>query len=179
MPSTPATSVRPRDVVQALRAHPWRLVLPVVVMTLSALAAAILRPATWEASQALIVRDEAAGSRLTRPGKFDRAEEMKSVQETILELAHSRGVLEQALMDVGPSADAATKDPWPAPRDIEDLQEASKIAPPKGSEFGKTEVFYLKVQANSKTRAAALTAAISKHLQARYEDLRKSRRHKA
>ncbi len=175
MATTSATSVRPIDVLNALLANPLRFAVPVIVVTVVAIAAAIFRPTTWEATQALIVRDEAAGNRMSRPGKFDHIEEMKSVQETILELARSRGVLEQALVAVGPPADAKTSVGWPTDRDLETLQDDCKLVPPKGAEFGKTEVFYLKVQAGSKQRAIALAAAVSHQLQARFEDLRKTR----
>ena len=47
-----------------------------------------------------------------------------------------------------------------------------KLTPPKGAEFGKTEVFYLNVEAESRSRAVALAAAICKQLQARSQDLR-------
>ncbi len=173
--ATTTTGVRPSDVLHAVLAHPWRLLVPAVLTTLLALGFVLMRQPSWEASQALMVRDEAAGNRLTRPGKFDRIEEMKSVQETILELAHSRGVLEQALIEVGPPADDKLTEAWPSIKDIEALQEECKLAPPKGAEFGKTEVFYLKVQAKSKERAVALASAVSRHLQSRFEDLRKTR----
>lgn len=175
MASTPANSIRPGDILHTVLAHPLRLVIPTVAATLLAVVAVLVRPATWEASQALIVRDEAAGSRLSRPGKFDGTDAMKSVQETILELSHSRGVLEGALKEVGPPADAKQVAEWPTTRDIEALADVCKLTPPKGAEFGKTEVFYLKVQASSKERAIELASAVSHHLQARFEDLRKTR----
>jgi hypothetical protein len=49
---------------------------------------------------------------------------------------------------------------------------AVKLVPPKGAEFGKTEVFYLNVQAESRSRATTLAAAICKQLQARSQELR-------
>lgn len=175
MASTPASSIRPSDILHTVLAHPLRLAVPAVLTTLVALAAVLVRPATWEATQALIVRDEAAGSRLSRPGKFDHADAMKSVQETILELSHSRGVLEAALREVGPAEPTAVTAEWPSARDVEALQDVCKLTPPKGAEFGKTEVFYLKVQAASRERAIALAAAVSRHLQGRFEELRKTR----
>lgn len=175
MASTPASSIRPSDILHTVLAHPLRLLVPTIAATLLGVVAVVVRPATWEATQAMTVRDEAGGSRLSRPGKFDHADAMKSVQETILELSHSHGVLAAALQEVGPPADAKDAAEWPTTRDVEALADACKLAPPKGAEFGKTEVFYLKVQASSKTRAVALASAVSHHLQARFEELRKSR----
>ena len=79
---------------------------------------------------------------------------MKTSQETILELTKSRTVIEQALSKVGP-ANGASSEGWPSVNDVEALQDAIKISPPKGAEFGKTEVFYLKVQ-NRESRGLAI-----------------------
>jgi hypothetical protein len=114
-------TIRPTDVARTLKKHPWQIVAPVVVFALLALAYAEVRPTTWEASQALVVRDE-AGDRLTRPGKFTLADEMKNSQETILALARSRSVLSAALAEVGPPAGHETTSAWPSELEIEDLQ---------------------------------------------------------
>ncbi len=61
---------------------------------------------------------------------------------------------------------------WPSDRTIESLGDAIKIVPPKGAEFGKTEVFYLKVPAGDPARAIALAQAICRQLEAQVDDLR-------
>ncbi len=48
----------------------------------------------------------------------------------------------------------------------------SKLAPPKGAEFGKTEVFYLKVRDGNPRRAVALAEAICGQLEAAIEKVR-------
>ena len=45
---------------------------------------------------------------------------------------------------------------WPTERDIVDVRKYVKLVPPKGAEFGKTEVFYLTVRAESPARSVAL-----------------------
>ena len=115
------------------------------LVTAAAAAYALIAPKTWQASQALIVRNEAVGSD-TEPGRFRGAEELKSIQETIMELSKGHGVLEAALMEVGPPADYARPSAWPTDNDVESLQKAVKIVPPKGVEFGASEVFYLEVR---------------------------------
>ena len=166
------TSIAPGDILRSVRQHPRRLVVPVVVVTLLAAVYAVVRPSTWEAAQALIVRDEAAGSTI-RPGKFG-PDEMKTTQETILELVKSRPVLSQALAEVGPAPNADSGN-WPTARDVEALQGALKLSPPKGAEFGKTEVFYLKLQNADRQRAVDLASAVCNQLQKRFEQLRKAR----
>jgi uncharacterized protein involved in exopolysaccharide biosynthesis len=161
----------PREVLGILVVH-WRLWLtPAVVLGLAAaLYAAASRP-TWQASQALILRNEAANSE-TGQGKFNRTEEMKTVQETILELVKSRTVLLGALEELGPPADCADKDAWPTDRDVEELRQTVKLVPPKGAEFGATEVFYLEVRDHDRVRAVALNRTISRQLQAQFQQLR-------
>jgi uncharacterized protein involved in exopolysaccharide biosynthesis len=168
-------------ILRVFRDHPKRWLIPAFVATALAGAYALVRPATWEASQALIVRNEAASSQ-DAPGRFVQPDEMKTVQETILELVKSRGVLRAALEQVGPPALTSCSSPrgtgdvssaglnnapqgWPSPDDVADLRDALKLTPPKGAEFGKTEVFYLKVRDRDPRRAIALADAICGQLE--------------
>jgi uncharacterized protein involved in exopolysaccharide biosynthesis len=168
------TTIRPRDVVRTVTEHPAWFIGPVVAATLLAAGYALVRPTTWEASQALVVRDE-AGDRLTRPGRFAHTDEMKTSQETILELAKSRGVLSKALVEVGPPVGHPATAAWPSEKQIEALETSVKITPPKGAEFGKTEVFYLKVQDANRQRAVTLAQSICRQLQNRFAELRESK----
>ncbi len=167
------TTIRPADLVRTAWAHPLRSVAPIVVATLLAVSYAMVRPATWEASQALMVRSE-AGDRLTRPGKFIHTDEMKTSQETVLELAKSRGVLSKALAELTPAA-ASGSISGDSERGLEALAAKVKIAPPKGAEFGKTEVFYLKVQDENPQRAIDLASALCHQLQVRFAELREAK----
>jgi polysaccharide biosynthesis transport protein len=174
-------------IVRVLRDHPKRWLVPAVVATALAGVYALVRPATWEAAQALIVRNEATSSQ-DAPGRFAQPDEMKTVQETILELVKSRGVLSAALAKVEqpspqPSptgrGDEARLSPTgkgdnaePTAEAIADLRDALKLAPPKGAEFGKTEVFYLKVRDGDRRRAIALADAICSQLETAIENVR-------
>ncbi len=173
MSHSPRQSVTPADLLKLLKSYPRRWIIPVVACSLAAAAFALVRPATWEASQALTVRDEAAGG--VRPGKFHLVEDMKTVQETILELSKSHTVLAATLKQVGPPDDRQNQSNWPTDRDISALQGAVKLSPPHGAEFGKTEVFYLQVQCNDRQRAIALASALSNQLKQRFDDLRDSK----
>jgi uncharacterized protein involved in exopolysaccharide biosynthesis len=144
---------------------------PAILATAAAGVFAMLHRDTWEASQALIVRNEVSvGEKVL--GKFNYPEEMKTVQETILELLKSRSVLEAALREVGPSADNANAAAWPTDLDVAALRDSLKLAAPKGAEFGKTEVFYLNVRERDLARSIALNGAILKQLQIRSQELR-------
>ena len=81
----------PQEVVHLLAVYRSRWLVPAVLVAIvAAVYALTLRP-TWQASQALILRNEAASGDSTL-GKFNRTDEMKTVQETILELVKSRAV---------------------------------------------------------------------------------------
>jgi uncharacterized protein involved in exopolysaccharide biosynthesis len=153
--------------------------LPAVVIAAAVGLYAAFHQEMWEASQALIVRNEAFGAE-KGPGKFSYPEEMKTVQETILEVVRSRSVLEAALREVGPANPGArlSRDgqeclsSFPTDRDVVELRQNVKLVPPKGAEFGKTEVFYLTVRAEDHARSVALNEAIFKQLRAQFQDLR-------
>jgi uncharacterized protein involved in exopolysaccharide biosynthesis len=118
-----------------------------------------------------MVRNEASNAEKS-PGKFSYPEEMKTVQETILEVAKSRSVLQAALREVGPPANCREPAAWPTERDIVEARKNVKLAPPKGAEFGKTEVFYLNIRAEDRERSIALNEAIFKQLQTHFQELR-------
>jgi polysaccharide biosynthesis transport protein len=170
MPTRQST-ITPADVLLILRDHPRRWVVPAIALALVAAAYALVKPTKWEASQALLVRDEAMGAPI-RPGKFQQLDDMKTVQETILELARSRTVLRGALTEIGPDSKHDGSIPWPTEGAVSALAGSVKLSPPKGAEFGKTEVFYLHVEAETPKRAVLLADAICKHLHARSQDLR-------
>ena len=82
----------PRELGRLLVVY-WRRWAAVTLLATAAAAAyALVAPKTWQAAQALIVRNEAVGSD-AEPGRFRGAEDLKSIQETIMELSKSRGVL--------------------------------------------------------------------------------------
>ncbi len=171
MNTVPNSLSEPRELGRLLLVH-WRLLVAVTLLATTAAAAyALLAPKTWQAAQALIVRNEAVGGE-SEPGRFHGAEGLKSIQETIMELSKSRSVLEAALVEVGPPADCVRPSAWPTDQDLESLQKAVKIAPPKGVEFGTSEVFYLEVRDKDRIRVAKLSSAVSHQLQLHLQEIR-------
>jgi uncharacterized protein involved in exopolysaccharide biosynthesis len=154
------------------RKYPLRWIVPAVLVASAALAFSLVCPGNWQASQALIIRNEATAGH-EELGSFDRADDMKTVQETILELVKSRGVLRGALVKVGPPADYdKPADAWPSELDVAALRDAVTLEPPKGAEFGMTEVFYLTVKNHARERAIALAAALTDQAEARFQKIR-------
>jgi uncharacterized protein involved in exopolysaccharide biosynthesis len=174
MSEVKARVLSPHDLIAVLRRYHRRWLIPAATITALTAMYALVKPAVWEASMALVVRDEATGG-LTRPGKFLVSDAMKTTQETILELAKSRKVLEAALIDAGRPETVSDSGVWPTEKDVESFQGAIKLTPPKGAEFGKTEVFYLKVQSKNRQRATALASAVCRQLQRQFEQLREQK----
>jgi polysaccharide biosynthesis transport protein len=131
-------------------------------------------PGYWQAVQSFMVRNEAVNNH-DGPGRFRQENEMKTTQETIMEIALSRSVAEAALAAVGPPTDWAGHTAWPSEDDIVDLQDAIQVVPPKGTEFGKSEIFYLKIKDHDRDRAIALVTAVCDQLQAKLRSVRETK----
>jgi uncharacterized protein involved in exopolysaccharide biosynthesis len=170
MPTTRPVIYGFADLVRLLSEHRRLWVTSAAIFGFAALVYSLVRSATWEASQALVVRNE-AHSPGQLPGKFSMPDEMKTVQETILELAKSDSVLAYALKQVE-TTDKNELNSTITDRDIAALRDAVKLTPPNGTEFGKTEMFYLRVKADDRRRAVALATAICDGLDARFQQLR-------
>src|SRR5205085_11345646 len=84
-------------------------------------------------------------------------------------------VLEAALVEARKPESVGEASAWPTAKDVESLQDSLKLTPPKGAEFGKTEVFYLKLQNTNRERAIALTSAVCHQLQKQFEQLREQK----
>ncbi len=169
------TPFEPRDLVRMLRVHRGRWILPTLTLTLLGVLYAQYRPEIWEATQTLALRSEAANN-TEGPGRFRGPDEMKVTQETIIEIARSRKVVMEALLEIGPAFGVMPGADWPNDKDIAKLRGAVQVSPPNGAELGKTELFYLQVKDRDRLRAVNLATAVSMKLQ---EGLRRLRNVKA
>lgn len=165
-------SLRPADFVRLVRTHVRWWAIPAVVCAVVAGAYSLVAPREWKATQALIVRPEAASVSEERLGKFADLSEMKTLQETILELAKSQSVVQATLREVGPPSGNASATDWFTNYDVQDLRDDIDMRPPGGAEFGKTEVFYLTVRNSNRDRAGLLVGALCRQLQHRMQELR-------
>lgn len=165
------------DLLRTLSRYRWRWMVTAAVVGGLVAVGVVFSPSIWEASQALTVRD-VASPQLEFPGTFRHADEMKTSQETILQVAQSHDVLRGALAQVGPPADAKPttgKETWPTEEDIDDLRSALSMTAPKGAEFGQTEIFYLKVKDRERGRALRLIETLCDGLEAALNRLRAAR----
>jgi uncharacterized protein involved in exopolysaccharide biosynthesis len=106
-----------KTTLETFKKHYWLWVVPALVMTFGAAGYAILRPAAWMCSQALVVREEASGND-QRLGRFESVDSMKAFQETILEVVRSRDVIAASLKKVAPPANHASPEKWPTERSL-------------------------------------------------------------
>lgn len=169
----PTAAPTPADVIRLLARHPLRWLVPALCVAACGTFVAAKKSDVWEASLALIVRAEANGN-LGGAGRFRDLSEMKTLQETVLEIAKNRAVLAAALREIGPPTagrDVPTAT-WPAPADVDALADAVQLVPPKGAEFGSTEVFYLKVKDAAADRAVRLADAVASQMLERFCKLR-------
>lgn len=168
------SSLTPAAVFDLLRKHRYLWIAPAVAGFCLAAFCSFMTPRTWSARQGLIVRSEAAGYANQRLGKFTDLSEMKTVQETMLELARSNSVVTAVLDEVGPASSWASNE-WPSREDVDKFRKRLSITPPGGAEFGNTEVFYVSVEDHDPRRAERLVAALANQLENRLQGLREER----
>ncbi|QDV77945.1 hypothetical protein [Botrimarina mediterranea] len=166
MPTDNAT-LTPARLVQLFQTHRTLLVAPAIAGAVLAALSTFVLPRDWKAVQGLVIRSDAAGYTEQRLGKFTDLSEMKTVQETLLELARSQGVVTAVLTEVLGQE--------PSRQDIADFRDKLRLTPPGGAEFGKTEVFYIGVLNPNRDLAIALVKALTRQLDLRLNELRDER----
>lgn len=135
---------------------------------------ALFRSKSYSAEQPLVVRDEANRS-FARLGRFPSQTELKAAQETILEMTQSPEVVAAALRQIGPPSGAPDAT-WPSPEVIDSVASRNvNLMAPQGSEFGNTEVVYLKVHAEDQQRASEFCEAMFESLKAQLRKVRRVR----
>ena len=157
----------PGECFRLLLEHRNKWLLPTVACGVLALGYALVMSRYWEASQGLMVRPEiSAAATSHEPGKFADLYQMRTFQETILELAKSQQVLTATLKAV----DGETT--VPSAEDLVKLRKRLSLLPPGGAEFGKTEVCYLQVKDTNRERAIQLVAEFGRQIDHRLHRLR-------
>jgi polysaccharide biosynthesis transport protein len=170
MTTTAPPSLTPGELAKLLATRRLTWMVPVLVCGVLAAGYSLVMPRYWEASQALVVRQETAGARGATPGKFSDLYEMRTLQETILELAKSQQVVASTLKAVNLRALGVASEP--TAEDIERFRKRLKMLPPNGGEFGKSEVFYFCVKDKSQARALELVAELCNQLDVALKQLR-------
>jgi polysaccharide biosynthesis transport protein len=172
--STPTTpSLSPQEMLQLVWSQRKLWIATTIGCTVLAAAFSLVMPRYWDAYQGLVIRQETAGASGSRPGKFADLYEMRTMQETILELAKSNQVVTATLEVVGRDMDGVAS--TPTSEDVDTFRKRLKMAPPDGGEFGKTEVFYFCVKDPSRERAIKLVGEVCRQLDVALKKLRGDR----
>lgn len=163
-----------QDATLALKKR-WRwIAVSAVLSGAVGLAYAASLPPVWESTQATVLRDEAIGD-LARQGRFESADALKTAQETVLQVARQRETLAAALAEVGPPPAYLRFEPFPTDGEVEAFADEVTVSPPKGLEFGKSEVIYVTVQAANAIRASKLVRALCDRIDLDLRELRRER----
>ena len=169
--TTDVTGLTPQQCASLLLEHRRRWLMPTLVCAVLAAGYALVMSRQWEASQALVVRREVGASKSTRPGKFADLYEMRTYQETILELVKSHQVIAATIKTV--EKRATHEEPAePTDSQVESFRRRLSMTPPGGAEFGKTEVFYFTVRDTRRDRAIQSVAELCRQLDQRLRQLR-------
>jgi len=171
MSSTNPAGLTPNECARLISEHRRRWMIPTLACAVLATAYALVMPRYWQATQALVVRQEATSSATSQPGKFSNLYEMRTFQETILELVKSQRVIEATLRAVA-QAESGDSAKDPTAKEIETFRKRLTMLPPDGAEFGKTEVFYFGVKDKSRERAELLVSELTRQLDSRLRRLR-------
>ena len=166
-----ASGLTPKECLRLLTVYRQRWIVPTLVCAVLATGYALFMPRYYGASQALVVRGEASSSSAHQPGKFADLYEMRTFQETILELVKSRQVLAATLRNIE-QLETGQPASEPTLKDIESFRKRVDMRPPGGAEFGKTEVFYLTVKDRNRERAGQLVNILRHQLDERLKQLR-------
>jgi len=166
-----STNISFREFTNCLRKHYLHWMVPTVILTVASIVYTMFKSETWQATQSMIVRDEVGGD-LNPKGRFDSAEALKTAQETILEIARSKSVVQLALESAGPPSNRPAGKAWPLEEDVENAQLLVSVQAPNGSEFGQTEVIHLSVKASSRERATELASGLFTQLKKSLQQLR-------
>lgn len=169
--SRPATRTEIADLYDSLLRHKLRWLVPAVGLSMLVAIYALLKEDTWQVSQPIIVRDDTS-LRTAKLGEFAVDNPLKVSVETIHEICTSPAVLLTAMKDVGPPPGAIAGQEWPTEKSLERIRSSLSLDPPNGTEFGTTEVFYLRVKDSSRQRAGRLLTAIYERLQERLWEIR-------
>ena len=173
MSSYPASGMTPREIIRILWDYrKWWITTTAACVVVSVVYALVMTR-YWEATQGLVVRQEVSSVPGEQPGKFASLYDMRTMQETILELAKSRHVVVATLNQVGTGeGEIAGETDDEA---IDKFRQRLKMLPPNGAEFGQTEVFYFTFRDPSRERAIAVVTALCDQLDIRLGQLRDER----
>lgn len=175
MPRASVTTWPLHRTLRALIAYRWLALGTTVSFALLAALVGAAQPQVFEAAVQVWVRDQSGG--LTRNADYaaERAARLRTHFVNLREVIYSREVLEQTLLKVN-GVTAAPASPQDAEYRVDepaltDLRRAVRIESPKGTDFGDSEMFYLRVRNADGQRALRLVTALFDQIRQRFLQL--------
>ena len=134
-----------------------------------------IQPMIYQSSVQIWAQDQSPGLRGTSQYATDSAARVKMVLSNVYEVVYSRQVLESTMERCGVLNPASSEDPVAAQsaRDelVSKLGKAIRLEAPKGSDFGTTQIFFIRLKDPDPDRAQALLTALLDSFRQRYEQL--------
>ena len=161
--------------VAALRKHYKLWLIPTAAFFLLSLIYAFFGSKKWQASQALLIRDELIGRAYATPGRFDSTESLKSTQEIISEIAHNPSVVRKTLQDADVQGKFQGNPEWPSAKLVEEMQQQISVIAPGGAEFGKTEMVEIRIIGRTPEQAKKLLGALANQVEEHLREVRADR----
>ena len=177
MDSTTTQPTSLREVAGTLFIYKWTIVLATLVSGGTALVVSLVQPEVYEASVQMLAQDQSPGLRGTSNYASDSAVRVKLILTNLREVLLSRPVLlttlERAgLVDGGAAGDELDPAQTAAVDSrIEKLRKAVRIDAPKGSDYGATPNFFLRVRDKEPQVAHRLLTTLLEAFRERHEQL--------
>ena len=161
-----------RELVSTLFIYKSMIVFLTVLFGGAAVVFSYLQPAIYEASVQVWAQDQSVGLRKTSGFSSETAARIKIVLTNLREVMLSNEVLQGTLERCGSLAGSATSDKTATLDErLDGLRKAIRIEAPKGSDFGTTQIFFLRVRDRDPQRAKQLLEALLASFRKRYEQL--------
>jgi polysaccharide biosynthesis transport protein len=143
-----------------------------LIVTALGVGYALLSPKLWPVTTGLAIREE-TGSSQGRPGEFASTEARRKAQESVTQLAASTSVIRDALAQTTSAKYSSA--PVISTDAIEQAQGRIRVAPPKGIDFGVSEVLYLTVKDEDPAAAEQFSRSLVAQIDLRLKEMRRKR----
>lgn len=173
MQQTPPVSIR--ELASTLFIYKGTIVSLTLLFGFGAAVVSWLQPEVYEASVQIWAQDQSPGLRGSSNYPNDSAARVKMALTNVREVIYSRQVLESALVECGilPRENSGAASVSQAERDRQSsrLGKSIRLEAPKGTDFGSSQIFFIKLRDRDPQRAPKLLAALLDSFRHRYEQL--------
>ncbi len=171
MQSTTDRPVSPRELANTIFIYQRMILLCTVLVGGAALVISYLEPKTWEASVKVWAQDQSAALRRANDHAPEIQTRVKMVLSNLRELIFARSVLEETLVRCAAAEQADPPDAAHLEEQGDRLRRAITIEAPKGSDFGTTEIFFVRLRDRDPSHAERLLQSLLDAFHKRYEQL--------